>query len=225
MSAFGHLGSLGRGFGRLGGGSGGGVTGPTILLSAASIEENSAEDTLVGTLSVANGSGSYTFTLLDDADGRVKIDGDELQAGATPTDYEVATSLDIEVEADNGVDDPITRAFTITVTNVLEVTLAALTLDNADIVTGSAEDTPVGALQSLSAGSVRSLIDTAGGRFKLTGTNIVAGSVATDFDLDTSHDITVRETHTDASNSPRDSVIAITVLSDAIAPTYHIYGF
>lgn len=113
--SFGRLGDLGRGFGRLGGG--GGITGPTITLSASTIAEDASVGDLVGTLAVANGSGSYTFTLTDDAGGLFALDvGDD-------TLLEVAGALSvgsesITVEADNGVDDPISRAFLITVTAV-----------------------------------------------------------------------------------------------------------
>jgi hypothetical protein len=111
---------LGFGFG---GSSGDGTISPSIQLSANSIPEDAEVADPVGTLSVANGSGSYTFTLTDDAGGLFAIDGDELQvAGAL--DFDTAQSHQIEVEADNGVDDPITRIFTINVTNVGAASLA-----------------------------------------------------------------------------------------------------
>lgn len=99
------------------------------------------------------------------------------------------------------------RPFTITVTNVLEVTLDALTLHTSEIESGAAEDTVVGALQDVTAGSSLSLTDNSGNQFKLDGRDIVAGPVPTEDDPT----ITVRETHPDASLSPRDSVIGITV--------------
>src|SRR4051812_5540391 len=42
-------------------------------------------------------------------------------------------------------------------------------------------------------------------------TNIVAGSVSTDYETAASHTITVRETLAGASNSPRDTVLTINV--------------
>jgi len=203
-----------------------GVGVPGIRLSAESIAENAASGSVVGTLSVANGSGSYTFSITADPDSKFAIDGDDLETDAT-LDYETATSHSVTIEADNGVDDPISRVFTITVTNVLEVTLSALTLDVSDIDENSIEDVSVGALQSVSSGSTLSLTDDAGGRFKLSGTNIVAGATATDYEAATSHNITVRETHADASNSPRDSVIAITVndVAEGGGETAGLYWF
>jgi hypothetical protein len=118
--AFGRLGALGRGFGSLG--SPGGSSGPTINLSAATIAEDASVGDLVGTLSVSNGTGTYAFTLTDDAGGLFAIDG------VDDTRLEVAAVLSagsesITVSADNGVDTPISRAFLITVTAVVGETL------------------------------------------------------------------------------------------------------
>lgn len=112
--SFGRVGRLGAGFGW---GSGGGQSGPRISLSSSTIAEDASVGDLVGTLSVVNGSGSYTFTLTDDAGGLFALDG------VDDTLLEVAGALgvgseSITVEADNGVDDPISRAFLITVTAV-----------------------------------------------------------------------------------------------------------
>jgi hypothetical protein len=93
--------------------------GARILLSASIVAEDASVGDPVGTFSVSGGSGSYTFTLTDDAGGLFATDGSDLEvAGAL--DYETATSHSITVEADNGVDDPISRVFSITVTDVSE---------------------------------------------------------------------------------------------------------
>jgi hypothetical protein len=92
-------------------------SGARIGLSSSTIAEDASVGDLVGTLAVANGSGSYTFTLTDDAGGLFALDvGDD-------TLLEVAGALSpgsesITVEADNGVDAPVSRAFLITVTAV-----------------------------------------------------------------------------------------------------------
>jgi hypothetical protein len=117
--AFGRMGAQGRGFGRMGSGTGAGEPVPIIALSSQSVAEDAATGSVVGALSVQNGSGSYTFTLTDDAGGLFAIDGDDLEVAAA-LNYETAPSHSITVEADNGVDTPISRAFTITVTDVAE---------------------------------------------------------------------------------------------------------
>lgn len=189
-----------------------GSFGPSIQLSALSVAENASVGGLVGSLSVSNGSGDYTFNITSVTGDLLELDGsdDTRVEVASALNHETVPVISLTVEA-TGDGDPPPRTFLINVTNILEVTLSALTLDNDDITTGAAEDTVVGALQSLSSGSTRSLTDAAGNRFKLSGTNIVAGPVATDINVADSHNITLRETHTDASNSPRDSVIPITV--------------
>jgi len=204
----------------------GGVSLPRITLSASSIAEDASLNTVIGALAVANGSGSYTFTITADPDSKLNISVANLRVGAA-LNYEVATSHSVTIQADNGVDDPISRTFTIQVANVQEVTLSALTLDVSDIDENSIEDAVVGALQSVSSGSTLSLTDDAGGRFKLSGSNIVAGATATNYEAATSHNITVRETHADASNSPRDSVIGITVndVAEGGGETAGLYWF
>jgi hypothetical protein len=182
---------------------------------SGSVAESASNGTVIGTVTISGAyTGTPTFSKSGTDAGKISIDaGTGVVTKNGTLDYETKTYLDVSF----GVADidPLPAvnpvAFTPAVTNVLEVTLSALTLNTDEIEEGSAEDTVVGALQSTSSGSTLSLTETAGSRFKLSGSNIVAGSVATDYGTATSHNITVRETHADASNSPRDSVIAITV--------------
>jgi hypothetical protein len=101
------------------------VAGAVITLDDTTIPEDADVGDLVGTLAVVNGSGSYTFTLTDDAGGVFDVDGDALEVAAA-LDYETTPTYSITVEADNGVDDPVERTFTIFVTDVEE---APFTLD------------------------------------------------------------------------------------------------
>jgi hypothetical protein len=86
--------------------------GATIVLSETTIDEDAAIGTTVGTLSVSEGSGTYTFSITDDPDGKFEIVGTALKTTAT-LDYETAWSHSVTVSADNGVDDPTTRTFTV----------------------------------------------------------------------------------------------------------------
>jgi hypothetical protein len=129
------LGRLGHGFGRMGAGSG---TGHVIVLSATSISESASVNDVVGTLSVVNGSGTYTFSITADPDSKFQIaNDDELQVADT-LDYETDTSHLVTIEADNGVDDPISQQFTITVTNVpatlSDITGASTAATTADLL-------------------------------------------------------------------------------------------
>lgn len=201
------------------------VLGAMIQLSASTIAEDASVADVIGTLSVANGSGSYTFTITADPSSKFQIATDELQVAAS-LDYETATSHSVTIEADNGVDDPISRTFTVFVTNVFEAaSLGALSLSASTIEEASAENTVVGSIVGATIGSTITMTDTAAGRFKLSGGNVVAGATATDYALSTSHSITLRETLADSANSPRDSVISITVTELETTPaTAIIWG-
>ena len=99
-----------------------GEPGPRIDISASSIAENASIGDLVGTLSVVNGSGSYAFTITADPDSKFAIDlvdDTRLELAAT-LDYETATSHSVTISADNGVDDPVVRILSVTVTDVAE---------------------------------------------------------------------------------------------------------
>lgn len=99
-----------------------GSSGAAISIDNASIAENSAIGSFIGNLSVRNGSGSYTFSLTDDAGGLFALDAgdDTLLEVAGALDYETATSHVITVEADNGVDAPLSQDITIVIIDVLE---------------------------------------------------------------------------------------------------------
>lgn len=93
-----------------------------IVLDGSSVPEDAEVGDLIGTLSVSNGSGSYTFTITADPDGKFQLDGGDdtlLEVGGA-LDYETATAHTVTIEADNGADDPISRVFTIGVTDVVE---------------------------------------------------------------------------------------------------------
>ncbi|WP_293372264.1 DUF1800 family protein [Nevskia sp.] len=94
-------------------------------------------------------------------------------------------------------------------------TLSALTLMGNSVEEGTALGELVGVLAGRTTGSTLSLTDTAGSRFALSGLNIVAGAVATDFAMATSHSITVREVLAGATNTPRDTVLTINVTEAA----------
>jgi len=196
-----------------------GPYGPAIALSGYSIAEDAIVGAAIGTLSVNNGSGVYTYTITADPDAKFAIDADSLELGAT-VDYETATSHSVTIEADNGVDDPVSRTFVVFVSNVFEEpNLAALTLSASTIEEGSAAGVVVGAIQNGTSGSTITMTDTAGGRFSVSGSNVVAGATATDYATSASHSITLRETLADSANSPRDTVLSITVTQAATGPT------
>ncbi|MBA5777115.1 cadherin domain-containing protein, partial [Stappia sp. F7233] len=75
-----------------------------ITLSNASVEENSTNGTVVGTLGAADPDAgeSFTYTLLDNAGGRFAIVGNELRvADGGLLDFETATSHQVTVEVED----------------------------------------------------------------------------------------------------------------------------
>ncbi|MGK7939027.1 MAG: beta strand repeat-containing protein [Crocosphaera sp.] len=96
-----------------------GITG--ISLDNATIAENSFNDTLVGTLTTtdANLEDTHIYTLLDDAEGRFKIVGEQLQvADGSLLDFEANTSHIIEVQTTDNNGLSFTEQLTINLSNV-----------------------------------------------------------------------------------------------------------
>lgn len=89
--------------------------------------------------------------------------------------------------------------------------LRSLFLSNASVSESSAQGVTVGAILNTRDGSTLSITNTAGSRFALSGGNIVRGATALDYETATSHQITLRETNAAYPNSPRDTVITISV--------------
>jgi len=89
--------------------------GPEIRISGNTVYDADGSGKVVGTLSVFGGSGVYTFSEVSDPDTKFQVVGDELQLSAT-VDYTVATSHQVTVQADNGVDPVITKLITVYVT-------------------------------------------------------------------------------------------------------------
>jgi predicted outer membrane repeat protein len=94
-----------------------------ITLSDATVVEDSADGSRVGTLTCTDSEpgDTTTLSLLDNAAGRFAISGNELQVGnGSLLDYEVATSHDITVRCTDSNNLSITETFTIAVENVPE---------------------------------------------------------------------------------------------------------
>lgn len=198
---------------------GGAPTPPRFVLSADTIQEGAAAGTLVGNVLASNG-GVITGLSITDTDGnRFALDGSAIEAGAVATDYDTAALHTITL-AGNIDGNATTTDIDIFVINVFEVTLNALTLDNDEILEGSPAGTHVANISGKSAGSTLSLIDSAGNQFALDGLAIEAGAVPTDIDIESEPEITIRETHPDAGNSPRDTVFVISVTTGAPAESF-----
>jgi hypothetical protein len=86
--------------------------GGVIHLSNSTVVSSAAIGSLVGTLSVVGGSGTYVYSLTSNPGGLFAIAGSSLNVAAALS----AGSKPITISASNGVDPPITYNATITVT-------------------------------------------------------------------------------------------------------------
>ena len=83
----------------------------TVNLSSATILDNAAIGTTIGTLSVQNGIGTYTFTLTSNPGVLFSITGNALKVAAALS----VGSKPITIQANNGAGSIVSRAFLINV--------------------------------------------------------------------------------------------------------------
>lgn len=170
-----------------------GASGPRIAITASSILESAVSGSTVGVLSVVGGEGTYTFTKTADPDAKFAVSGSNLNTAAA-LDFETAQAHSVTVQADNGVDAPITRTFTISVLNVFEAAdLNALSVP-ADVSRGST----VNITGATSGSTITGTMPTG---WTLDG---AARTINIDVDAPTgSQSWSLTETLADSTNSPR----------------------
>jgi hypothetical protein len=118
-----------------------------LSIDNATIAENSAIGTVIGTLSATDPEGgAVTFSLVSDPWGVVSLDGDKLILDAV-VNYEAQASHDIVVRATDVGGEITDKTITIAVTNVNEAP-TAVALSNAKVVENSPAGTVVGTLST-----------------------------------------------------------------------------
>ncbi len=193
-----------------------------IQLSGVSIEENSANGTLVGTLTATDPEGAnITFTLTDDAEGRFTLADNKVQvADGTSLDFETSPSHSITVRAQDPAGNSSDETFTIDVVNVNEAP-TNIQLSGVSIQENSANGTLVGNLTATDpegANITFTLTDDTEGRFTLADNKVqVADGASLDFETNPSHSITVRAQDTAGNSS--DKIFTINVVNVNEAPT------
>jgi hypothetical protein len=110
---------------------GSGAAAAIQLSGTLSLAEDTSPGTVIGTFSVTNGSGTYTFAITADPSSKFEIGvgGTTLELNEL-LDYDAAASHSVTIEADNGVDDPIQRGFVIVVTDVNHAPTVASAIPN-----------------------------------------------------------------------------------------------
>jgi hypothetical protein len=138
-----------------------------------------------------------------------EISGGNLITGAQPTNYEAATFHNVSITETLG-DVSKTSIVPVVVSNVLELTLTDLS-GTFTLAENAAAGAIAGALSGVTPGSNLSLFDSAGNQLAVIGNNIVRGSVPVNFEGQNPIPFTVRETNSDATNSPHDTVLSCNV--------------
>lgn len=96
-----------------------GILRPSITITANSIMESALVGSTIGTLSVVGGTGTYTFTKINDPDSKFSLSGNNLIL-ANSLNYETASIHLVAISATNGVNTPVIQTFSVLVGNVFE---------------------------------------------------------------------------------------------------------
>ena len=204
-----------------------------INAGADRVVENAANGTLVGLTAFASDADTTTngvaYSLDDTAGGRFAIDANSglvSVANGLILNYEAATSHNITVRATSVDGSTTTRVYNISLIDGDEFDVSPITDTNASldrVNENAANGTTVGIVANTfdSDGTTNtigySLDDNAGGRFAIdanTGIVTVADGTLLDYELATSHNITIRAASADGSTTTRTFTIALTDLND-----------
>lgn len=158
---------------------------------------------MLAPVSFANKSGSANLSI-PDANRQI------MATAAIPA----GQSQSISFEAISG--DGVRVPYTVTLAVPVNVVLSDVALDTPTVIDTAPPGTVIDALNGIAPGATVSLIDDAGGRFALSGADIVVGLTDIDALATPTLSITVRQTHPDSANSPHDTVIDIAVESAVV---------
>ncbi len=182
------------------------------------VAENSISGVLTGitaSASDADGTATVSYALPDNAGGRFQIDsstGVVSVADGTLLDREAAASHDLTVSATSSDGSQSTQSYTVALTDVDDNDIGNVT-DAASEPNLVEENAPAGTAVGLtalatdpdpSATVTYDLQDDAGGRFQIdpsSGVVTVADGTLLDRELEASHDVTVRATSSDGTQS------------------------
>lgn len=207
--------------------SGGPINQPPtdIALSNNIIPENSANGTVIGTLSATDPTPAetLTFSLTNNAGGRFSIVGNQLRvANGSLLDFDTQSSHPITVRVTDSASNTYDEVFQIQLTNVNEAP-TNITLSPSSVLENTANGTTVGNLTSNDPDSpdpqTFTLLSDAGGRFTLVGSSIrVANGSLLDYETNTSHVISVQVTDSGSLSFTENLTIQVLNVSDT-APT------
>ncbi|NCR19195.1 MAG: hypothetical protein GPJ22_19005, partial [Microcystis aeruginosa LL13-03] len=173
---------------------------PTDLqISNTKVDENSPNNTIIGVLNTTDSdvNDTFTYNLLDNADGRFTIFGNELRvANSNLLDAETNTNHNITVKVTDKGSLNLVKTFNITVNNLNE-NPTAIQLSNNSIPEDSINGIVIGTLTTtdpdLGDTHTYELINNAGGRFAINNNQlIVADGTKLDYETNTIYPVTIR---------------------------------
>lgn len=195
-----------------------------IDLSANTVAENSANDTIIGTLTATDPDpgDTLTFSLVTTANGRFKLNGSQLRVNnGSLLNFESSTSHTLTVRVTDSAGNTYDESITVNLTDVNESATTILLSPNL-----ISENTIAGALVGVLSTNdpdandpqTYELLNAAGGRFVLDGGQIRVGDeTLLDFETASSHQITVRVT--DTASHVFEQAITINVTDFNYTPT------
>jgi hypothetical protein len=195
-----------------------------ITLSNNSINENSAVNTIIGTLSATDSDSGETFTFsVVSGSANFNISGTSLRSSQS-FNYEVATSHNVTIRVTDSVGQTFDKIFTINVNNVNEAPFG-LNLSNNSQQENTSIGTTIGSFTTSDVDSgdtfTYQLHDTANypdnNSFTLTSGGSLRNGVVFNFEAKTSYTIRVRTT--DAGGLTYDGTFTINVTNQNEAPT------
>ena len=199
-----------------------------ISLDNATIAENQASGTAVGTFSTTDPDvgDTHTYTLVagagDTDNGSFSIVGSQLQTAAI-LDFESGSSLSIRVETQDATGATFEESFTITVTDENE-SPTDISLDNATIAENLSSGTAVGTFSTTDpdAGDshtytlVAGAGDTDNGSFSIVGSQLQTAAV---LDFESGSSLSIRVETQDATGATFEESFTITVTDENESPT------
>ncbi len=207
-----------------------------IILSATSVNENADDETVVGDLGAVDqdAGDTFTYTLLDDAGGRFKLDETKTKivvADGRKLDFESATSHTIRVLVTDKGGKTFEKPIVVHVNDLYEappnrapsdITLTGGAKGNASVDENSGDETVVGDLSAFDLDTGDSftyeLLENAGGRFKLDATStkiVVADGSLIDYEAATSYTVKVQVSDGKGGSFVKTIVIAVNNVNEA----------
>ena len=182
-----------------------------LTLSAVSFPAGATPGTIIGTISGKTTGSTLAFT---PNDGRVTVSGNNLIVGSAATSAGTISGTLTETLA-GATNSPNATNLTITI-NAAAPVLNTLTLSNTAFTAGAAQNTIIGTISGKTSGSTLSLSPN-DGRFTISGSNIVVGSVSS---AAGTFAISLIETLAGATGSPKSTAFNLT--ANTAAPSLNI---